>query len=589
VTESIAVKNDPQVAPARPKQPSVFGILGQYRRMIILLVLLAIAANVLTLYIPKLISQVIDQYISGQLILSSLALEFGAFALGIFLFTYLQSIVQAYGSERVARDVRSKLVAKISHQGYRFIESHNPSRLLTNITSDIDSIKMFVAQGVVSLVSSIVIIIGVAIILISIDWKLGLAVLAIVPFIGGTFFVVLQKVRTLFVASRGVIDWLNKVINESILGSALIRVLHTEQEEKDKFSAANARARDIGLDILRLFAFMIPIITFVANMGTLVVVSLGGYYVINGAMTLGSFAAFNSYVFMLIFPIMVIGFISNIVAQATASYGRINEVLEAPDEKAGGDVAADLTGQIDIESLSVMYGEKYSLRDVSLKIAPRSKTAIIGPTAAGKTQLVYAATGLLTPTAGSILYDGVPLAEYDRESFYQQIGLVFQDSVLFNTTVRENIAFSAAITDEALARAIETAEIDEFINKLPQGLDTLVSERGTSLSGGQKQRITLARALAQNPKILFLDDFTARVDTATERRILENLFRNYPDLTLISVTQKIAAVEKFDQIILLMEGEILARGTHEELMQTSPEYVQIFNSQRSTNAYELRT
>jgi ATP-binding cassette subfamily B protein len=220
---------------------------------------------------------------------------------------------------------------------------------------------------------------------------------------------------------------------------------------------------------------------------------------------------------------------------------------------------------------------------------PRSKTAIIGPTAAGKTQLVYAATGLLTPTSGSILYDGVPLAEYDKESFYQQVGLVFQDSVIFNTTVRENIAFSAAITDEALARAIETAEIDEFINKLPRGLDTLVSERGTSLSGGQKQRITLARALAQNPKILFLDDFTARVDTATERRILENLFRNYPDLTLISVTQKIAAVEKFDQIILLMEGEILARGTHEELMQTSPEYVQIFNSQRSTNAYELRT
>jgi ATP-binding cassette subfamily B protein len=167
------------------------------------------------------------------------------------------------------------------------------------------------------------------------------------------------------------------------------------------------------------------------------------------------------------------------------------------------------------------------------------------------------------------------------------VGFVFQDSVLFNLTLRENIAFSNTAGDEALGKAIRTAELQGFIDTLPQRLDTVVSERGTTLSGGQKQRVMLARALALDPKILLLDDFTARVDSNTEAAILKNLEENYPGLTLISVTQKIGSVEHYDQIILLMEGEVLAIGTHEHLLNTSPEYVQIYNSQRSTSHYEL--
>jgi ATP-binding cassette subfamily B protein len=386
-----------------------------------------------------------------------------------------------------------------------------------------------------------------------------------------------------------VIDWLNKVISESIIGAALIRVLHSQSAEHAKFTDANAKARTIGLGILRLFSFMIPIITFVSSLGTLIVVTLGGYYVTTGSMTLGSFAAFNSYIVILIFPILVIGFMSNVIAQATASYARIHEVLEAPDEKDTGTITTPLTGNISINHVTVMYGDKAALKDASFTILPKTKTAIIGPTAAGKTQLLNVMTGLTTPQQGHILYDNQPLADYERASFYPQIGLVFQDSVLFNTTVRENIAFSTTVTDESLQKAISTAELHDFLHTLPQGLDTVVSERGTSLSGGQKQRIMLARALALNPKILFLDDFTARVDNQTEAKILANITTNYPDLTLISITQKIAPIAKYDQIILLMEGEVLARGTHAELMRTSPEYVQIYDSQKSTNTYELRT
>src|SRR5262249_49760225 len=210
-----------------------------------------------------------------------------------------------------------------------------------------------------------------------------------------------------------------------------------------------------------------------------------------------------------------------------------------------------------------------------------------GPTAAGKTQLLYLLTGLLKPASGRIEYDGRGIDEYDQDSLHGQVGFVFQDSILFNLTLRENIAFSKTVGDADLRKAIATAELHDFIWTLPQQLDTVVSERGSSLSGGQKQRIMLARALALDPKVLLLDDFTSRVDAATERRILDNVHRNYPGITLLSVTQKSASVEDYEQIILLVEGEVLASGTHQQLMQTSPEYVQIYDSQRSTSHYEL--
>jgi ATP-binding cassette subfamily B protein len=211
---------------------------------------------------------------------------------------------------------------------------------------------------------------------------------------------------------------------------------------------------------------------------------------------------------------------------------------------------------------------------------------VIGPTAAGKTQLLYLLTGLLAPTSGSVEYDGRGIDEYDKTTLHQQVGFVFQDATIFNLTLRENIGFSTTVTDADLEKAIVTAELKEFVDSLPQKLETVVSERGASLSGGQKQRIMLARALALNPRVLLLDDFTARVDTATERKILENVERNYPGITLLSVTQKIAPVEDYDQIVLLMEGEVIASGTHPQLLATCPEYVQIYDSQRSTRHYE---
>jgi ATP-binding cassette, subfamily B, bacterial len=568
--------------PEKKKSPGISKLLRPYRGMIFLLIFFALLSNGINLVLPRIIASGIDAFPSHY-VLRPLLIKFLSAAVVIFIFTFLQSIIQTNTAERVARDLRARLASKISTQSYAYIEQANPSKLLTNLTADVDSVKTFISQAIVAVASSLIIIIGACIMLFSIDWKLASAIVVIIPIISAVFFYVSKKVRPIFIKGREVIDRLNKVINESILGAALIRVINSQQPEYEKFLVANTEAKSLGLSTLRLFAWLIPIIIFTATLGGITILALGGHFVIVNEMTLGNFAAFNSYLALLIFPIIMIGFMSNIIAQSTASYQRLSVVLELGDSRESGTITDPPKGNISLQGVSVIYGQKPVLKDISFEIESGSDTAIIGPTAAGKTQLLYLLTGLTSPTKGRIEFDGRDIQDYVKENFYSHVAFVLQDSIIFNMSIRENIAFSKLVTDVSLEKAIATAELAEFISSLPDGLNSVLSERGSNLSGGQKQRIMLARALAVDPKILLLDDFTARVDSSTEKKILSNVRRNYPGITVVSVTQKIASIENYDKVILLMEGELVAMGTHPELMAISPEYVQIFNSQQSTN------
>lgn len=568
------------------KQESIFNLLRNYKLIIILLVLVTIIVNVLSIVVPKIIAKAIDNYSAGSFLINNLLIEFSVIAFFIFVFTYLQNIIQIYASEKVALDLRNDLTKKISEQPYAYVQEVTAAKLLTNLTSDVDAVKLFVSMAVSSIISSVVLIFGVAILLLLIDWKLGLLVLSVTPAIGLTFFFIFRKVRQLFKKVQEAIDWLNKVISESILGSALIRLLDSQEHEDKKFLSANFEAKRVSLEILKLFSALIPVVTFFTNLATLFIILLGGHFVISGEMSLGNFTAFNTYLAILIFPILILGFVSNIIAQSQASYARIAVILNMPNILHKYNKKLLIKGKIELKKVNVKFGEKFALKDISLVIKPKTKTAIIGPTAGGKTLLLYLLTGLLAPSSGEILFDNLNINDFDKESLHSQVGFVFQDSVMFNLSLRENIAFSNLAKDIDIEKAVETAELKDYINSLPNKLDTIISERGTSLSGGQKQRIMLARALVLNPKILLLDDFTSRVDASTELKILNNLAKNYSDLTLISITQKISDIKHYDQIILLMEGELLAKGTHKELMKTCAEYVQIYQSQRSTNQYE---
>ncbi len=569
------------------KKAELFGVLVPYKGIVIILIIIALAGSSINLLIPKIIARAIDAFSAGSFNTGKVIIEFLVAAAGIFIFTFLQGILQTLTAERVAKDLRNRMADKISRQSYSFILESNPAKLLTNLTSDMDSVKMFVSQAFVTIISSLFVIIGASVLLIMINWELALAVLIIVPIIASAFFIVFRKVRVIFTKSREIIDALNKIINESILGSALIRILNSQQPESMKFLEKNIKSRDLGLSIVKLFSVLVPTIMFVSNLAIVIILALGGHFVVIGSLTLGNFAAFNSYIAMLIFPVMMIGFMSNAIASATASYGRIRQVLDEPSPIETGIISSDIRGDILLKNVSLNYGEKPVLKNISLSVKAGTKTAIIGPTAAGKSQLLYLLTNLIPPDSGSIEFDGIPIEKYSREAFQRQVGFVFQDSVIFNMSLRENIAFNNTVAEESLRKAIETAELADFIESLPEKLDTIVAERGTSLSGGQKQRIMLARALALNPKIVFLDDFTSRIDRNTEDKILCNIQNNYPEITLLSVTQKIAPVRHFDQIILLMEGEIIASGKHNDLKESSPEYIQIYSSQRSTHHYEL--
>jgi ATP-binding cassette subfamily B protein len=571
----------------KKQNTGLFSLLKQYKGVVSIMIIMALAGSGTNMLIPKIIAHAIDAFSANDFKPWPVVTEFLIATVAIFVFTFLQSLAQTYTSEKVAKDLRTRLTNKISQQSYTFILKSNPSKLLTNLTSDTDSIKMFVSQAFVTIISSFFVIAGTSVLLITINWKLAITVISIVPVIAITFFIVLRKVRVLFRRSREIIDSLNRIINESIMGSALVRVLNSQQTESMKFLETNLELQNTSLGIVRLFSTLIPVIMFVSNLAVVMILALGGQYVVNGTFSLGNFAAFNSYLIMLIFPIMMIGFMSNIIASATASYGRIRQVLEAPSPPKPGTIKSDIKGEIQLRDVSLSFGEKPVLKKITFSVKAGSKTAIIGPTAAGKSQLLNLLTNLIPPDSGTIEFDGISIERYSKELFHSQIGFVFQDSVIFNMSLHENIAFNDKVTEESLKKAIDTAELKDFIESLPSKLDTVVSERGTSLSGGQKQRIMLARALALNPRILLLDDFTSRVDRNTENLILCNIENNYPGLTLISVTQKIAPVRHFDQIILLMDGEILAAGKHKELLANSPEYNQIYSSQRSTHHYEL--
>lgn len=558
----------------------LFKLAKPYLGILALVLGASLGSNILSLILPKVIASTIDSYRVNNLIAASFFRNFLIIILVIFVFSTLQSILQTYLAERFARDLRNKLAEKISRQQYLFINQIGADKLLTNLTADVDNIKQVISQALVQIFASIITIVGASALLISINWRLALVVLTIIPIIVVVFTIIFGKIRKYFLKSQEVVDKLNKVINESIIASALIRIVNSQEREFQKFGEVSGEAKQIGLSILRLFASLVPLIGLIANASVVAILLIGGRSIVWGTFTIGAFTAFLSYISMLIFPIVVLGFISNLIARAAVSYERVNQVLESPVEKIYGDLEKKMEGEIEFRKVCLNINGKVILKNVSFKIKAKSKTVILGPTAAGKSQIFYLLAGLIKADSGKILIDGREIFDYSQKCLADQVALVFQDSAIFNSTILENISFKNIDQNADVEKAIETAELKDYIKSLPKGLETKIAERGNSLSGGQKQRITLARALAINPKILLLDDFTARVDKDTERRIMFNLEKNYPEITKVFITQQISSAKEAEQIILIMEGEVLAKGSHEYLLKNSLEYEQIYKSQQ---------
>lgn len=538
---------------------------------------------------PQLIRIAIDQGIAQRNVRAILYATLGLLGIAAVrgLFNFLEGYLAERASQGVAFDLRELLFAKIQRLSFSYYDQVQTGQLLTRVTNDVEQIRTFAGSGVIQLVNAALMLVGTASLLFSMNWRLTLVALTIVPAILAILFVFVRKVGPLFGQIQQTLGQLNTVLQEDLTGLKVVRAFAREEHERARFSTVNDALLNKNLETVGTFANHFPFIFLCSNVGTLLVVWFGGWQIFGGHLTIGALIAFNTYLAFLLMPLFMLGFLSAGISRAGASAARVYEVLDAPVDVADAPNAralGPLEGAIAFEDVHFRYpgGEQPILKGVTFRVEPGQTVALLGTTGSGKSTLSSLVPRFYDPTQGRVLIDGQDVREVTLGSLRSQVGVVLQDALLFSGTVRENIAYGrpdAPLAEvEAAARA---AQAEEFIRELPQGYETVIGERGIGLSGGQRQRLAIARALLVQPRILILDESTSAVDAGTEGLILEALDRLLREgrHTAFVIAQRLSTVRAADGILVLDQGRIAAQGTHEELLRTSELYNEILGSQ----------
>jgi ATP-binding cassette subfamily B protein len=563
--------------------------LRAYRGQTVGAFLALLLASAASLVAPQLIAYAIDEGIAPRrtriILLAVGGLAAAALLRG--LFTFLQGYLAERASQGVAYDLRNDLFARIERLGFAYYDRVETGQLVTRLTSDVEQIRSFAGSGAVQMAAAVVLLLGTTTLLLVIDWQLALVALTVVPVI---FVVLLRFVRRIGPLFRGVqqrLGRLNSVLQEDLAGVRVIRTFAREGYESDRYRAVNDELLEKNLETVRAFSNNFPFVFLVANVGTLLIVLFGGLQVIGGRLSIGELVAFNTYLGFMLFPIFTIGFLAAGISRAGASSLRVFEVLDAPLEIQDSPEALPLppiSCRVEFDDVRFRYpgGEREVLRGVSFAAEPGQTVAILGTTGSGKSTLVNLIPRFYDVSGGRVLLDGHDVRDVTLASLRSQIGVVMQSSLLFSGTVAENIAYGRpGATQEEIEGAARAAQAHEFIETLPQGYATVIGERGLGLSGGQRQRIAIARALLIDPRLLILDDSTSAVDAETEAAIRESLDQLMRDSsrTAFVIAQRISTVRDADLILVLDDGEIAARGTHDELLRDSELYNEILGSQ----------
>ena len=561
-------------------------LLFKYKYFIVGIICFSILSNGLNLFIPRLIGEAVDKAItSNNLHLdSNFVFLIISVCIGGFAFAMLELFISTYFSEKFARDTRLETFKNLTNQPYQFVIKEGTSNLITVFGSDIDNIETNLTNSVSYIFQSFFLLLGALILMLTTSWKLSLVAILSLPIIIICFGLIFGKIGKLFQKSQENLTQLNGTLSENINGAMLIRVLSAFNFEKSKYLRDSSESRNLSIAIVKSFSFLLPATTLITNIVTIIFLYYGGRLTTNGELSVGQLTAFISYFALLIAPIFILGFSSQGISQALNSWKRIEPILNANFQSQEGEYVQDIIkGDLEVKNLTLEFGGKKVLDSVNFKIPAGSKTAIIGPTGAGKSQLLNILIGLSQPNTGEVILDGQNIQNWNRSKLLNRLGIVFQESLIFNTSFHKNIKLDRELTQIEIEKAIETADLQNYVIDNQAHINSKIDEKGANLSGGQKQRLTLARALAGSPDLLLLDDFTARVDSETENRIKQSINSNYPNTQIIQVTQKISAIQDYDNIIVIMEGQILGQGTHTELMQSTPEYKQIFESQQLVN------
>jgi ATP-binding cassette subfamily B protein len=539
------------------------------------------------LAIPRLTQTIIDDGITAGQTRVIIGASFGIVGLAIAgsVFTFLQGVLAARTAQGVAYDLRNELYRKIQSLSFSYHDRAQTGQLLTRATSDVEMVHRFVGMGVIQFVSAVLMMIGSIVLLVVTDWQLALIMLVLVPLTFGVFGFFASRARPLFTRIQQRVAGLNTVLQENLAGVRVVKAFAREPYEARRYGQANRRLFDLNLVVGRLFALGIPLIFLLSNLAQMAVYWIGGTQVIADQISVGKVVAFTNYMMMAFFPMLMLGMIMTMISQAGASAERVFEILDAESEvveKADAVALGDIEGRVTFEQVCFRYfgSGELVLKNVSFVAEPGETIALLGATGSGKSTVINLIPRFYDVTTGRVKIDDRDVRDVTLESLRQQIGIVLQETTLFAGTIRENIAFGRPeASSEDVIDAAKAAEAHDFITSFPEGYDTPVGERGVTLSGGQKQRIAIARALLLDPRILILDDATSNVDYETELRIQRALETLMAGRTSFVIAQRIATVLNADQILVLDDGEIMARGRHATLLRESPIYAEIYYSQ----------
>lgn len=553
--------------------------------LIVLVCMLGSAA--LGLWVPRLTGQIVDLISDGSgsegVLLKGIMLILGVSVVNALL-VFAESAMSGRLGQRVIYQLRNDMYSHMVNLPFSFYDQAQTGQLMSRVTADVETLRRFLGLGFTRLINNVFVFVTVLVMLLTMHWRLTLLVLLTIPLLLWTVLHYGKVIRPQFQRIQEQLAQMNTVLQENITGIRVVKAFGREKEEVQKFEKENQGILERNLEMTRVSAFYVPLMNTLTALGTAVLIWYGGWQIMQGTLTVGDLVAFNSLLMRLIMPVRMLGWQWNMLQRSVAAGTRIFEILdttsditEAPDAKP----LKNPKGAIEFEDVWFSYRDNVPvLRGFNLKVEPGQTVALLGGTGSGKSTVINLIPRFYDPDRGVVRFDGTDLRELKIADLRQNIGMVMQETFLFSTTIRENIAFGRPDATQAeIEQAAKAAQIHDFIVSLPQGYDTLVGERGLNLSGGQKQRISIARALLMDPAVLILDDSLSSVDTETEYLIQQALDTLIAGRTTFVIAQRLSTVKNADIIVVLDKGVVVQQGTHEELIKQPGLYQEIYRRQ----------
>jgi len=546
---------------------------------------LVVAAD---LSIPRLVQVIIDEGVANKdmtKIINTSLLMIGASILSA-LFMVGNTIASVRAGKSYDADLREAIFKKVQTFSYGNLDDFSVGQLLTRMTSDINQLQMVIIMGLRMFTRAPLMFIGSISIMYATNVQLANVMIALLPITLILVWAFVRKIQPFFTKVQEKLENLNQVMQENLSGIRVVKAFVRREHESERFEEANTELYETQLRFTQLISIFFPIIMALMNLGTVAIIYYGGLQVFAGVTSVGQIMAFINYLFSTMFPVMMLAMMAGQISAASASATRVMEVLDTePEIKENEDSIqlGDIKGRVVFDDVTFSYrddGGDPVLTDISFTAEPGENVAILGSTGSGKSSLINLIPRFYDVNEGKVTIDGYDVKNMTMQSLRSNIGISLQDVVLFSGTIRENIKYGRPdSTEDEIITATKAAQAHEFIMGFPDGYDTVVGQRGVNLSGGQKQRVAIARALLVKPKILILDDSTSAVDVETETKIEEALEKLMDDTTSFIIAQRISTVLNADKILVLEAGKIVAEGNHAQLMDTSPIYKEIYDSQ----------